>query len=91
MLTVSISPCLSMCVCVLCADWIEHVMETGGDPYLRTPEDRMSVIARHSLDVYGLVVACFGLAAFLIWKLLRVVAGSLLKLGLQNHSKMKSS
>jgi hypothetical protein len=45
-------------------------METGGDPYLRTPDSQMSVIVRHSLDTYGSTLLLLGALGFLIWKLL---------------------
>ena len=51
------------------ADWIEHVMATGGEAYLRTPQDHLSIFARHSIDVYALLFACFAFAALLSWKL----------------------
>ncbi len=51
------------------ADWIEHVMATDGEPYLRTPIDHLNIFARHSLDVYGLIIACAAFAVLLIGKL----------------------
>lgn len=54
-------------------------METGGDPYLTTPESEMSMIARHSLDVYALVLGCIGLALYTLWKLSSATAALLLK------------
>jgi hypothetical protein len=44
-------------------------MATDGEPYLRTPIDHLNIFARHSLDVYGLVIACAAFAALLSWKL----------------------
>ena len=40
------------------ADWVEHVIDTKGDPYLKTPEDELSFIVRNSLDVYAIVAVC---------------------------------
>lgn len=40
------------------ADWIEHVIATRGEPYLKTPEDEMSFIVRNSLDVHAILGAC---------------------------------
>lgn len=40
------------------ADWIEHVIATGGEPYLKTPEDELSFIVRNSLDVHAILAAC---------------------------------
>ena len=35
-------------------------MATNGEPYLKTPEDELSFIARNSIDVYAIVAAfCF--------------------------------
>lgn len=70
-------------------------METGGHPYLMTPEGQMSMIARHFLDVYALVLGCIGLALCILWRLLgsavalviNVVVGRLLQ---QVHLKIKS-
>ena len=56
-----------------CADWIEHVVETKGDPYLKTPDDELSYIVRHNLDVYLAVAAFVGLLSFLALRLLRSV------------------
>lgn len=40
------------------ADWVEHVIDTKGEPYLKTPEDELSFIVRNSLDVYAIVAVC---------------------------------
>ena len=48
--------------CLRCADWIEHVIATGGEPYLRTPDNEMSLVVRNSLDVYTVIVAMCCLA-----------------------------
>ncbi len=37
---------------------MEHVLETKGEPYLKTPEDELSFIVRNSLDVYAILAAC---------------------------------
>ena len=35
-------------------------MATNGEPYLKTPEDELSFIARNSIDVHAIVAAfCF--------------------------------
>ena len=39
------------------ADWVEHVLETDAEPYLRTPEEELSFVARHNLNVYFMVAA----------------------------------
>ena len=58
---------------VSCADWIEHVVETKGDPYLKTPDDELSYIVRHNLDVYVAIAAFAGLLLLLALRLLRSV------------------
>ena len=40
------------------ADWIEHVIATKGEPYLRIPEDEMSLISSGSLRGVGIIAAC---------------------------------
>ncbi len=34
---------------------MEHVLNTGGEPYLQTPEDQISVFALYGLDVAGIL------------------------------------
>lgn len=48
-----------MCVRVH-ADWVEHVLATGGEAYLRTPEQDLPLVVRYSLDIWA---ACIGVAA----------------------------
>ena len=38
-------------------------MATNGEPYLKTPEDELSFIARNSIDVYAIVAASCLLSA----------------------------
>jgi hypothetical protein len=33
------------------ADWVEHVLDSDGEPYLQLPDDDMSFLVRNSLDV----------------------------------------
>ena len=54
---------------------MEHVIETKGDPFLKTPEDELSFIVRHNLDVYGLLAASLYLLLLLCGKLLKLLAG----------------
>ncbi|CAL5226001.1 g8804 [Coccomyxa viridis] len=49
------------------ADWIEHVMATDGDQYLKTPEHLLPWHVRNMLDVYLALAAIFG---GLIWLML---------------------
>lgn len=41
-------------------DWIEHVIATGGDQYLKTPEHLLPWHVRTMLDVYLALAAFFG-------------------------------
>ena len=47
-----------------CSDWIEHVMATDGDQYLKTPEHLLPWHVRAMLDVYLALALCF---AGLVW------------------------
>lgn len=33
------------------ADWVEHVLDSDGEPYLQLPDDDMSFLVRNSLDI----------------------------------------
>ncbi|BDA49333.1 UDP-glucuronosyltransferase 2A1 [Coccomyxa sp. Obi] len=46
------------------ADWVEHVLATGGEAYLRTPNQDLPFIVRYSLDIWA---ACLGAAAILVY------------------------
>ena len=59
----------------LCADHIDHVLETGGDAYLKTLEDELSYIVRNSIDTYAAMTAFLALVGGLLW---RILAGQLL-------------
>ena len=39
------------------ADLIEHVLETEGDAYLKTPDDELSFLVRNSIDTHASVGA----------------------------------
>ena len=45
---------------VVCADWIEHVIATDGDQYLKTPEHLLPWHVRAMLDVYLALALFFG-------------------------------
>ena len=49
-------------------------MATGGEPYLRTPEEDLPFLVRHSLDV---AAAWAALAALLVLLLAHMVRGAL--------------
>ena len=46
-------------------------METGGEPYLQSPEAAMSIFVRHSVDVYSMILLTVGLGLFVAWEALR--------------------
>ena len=56
--------------CMHCADWVEHAIETGGEPYLHTPEAQLSIFVRHSLDTYAFCLAVLCIGWYLAAKLL---------------------
>ena len=58
-----------------CADWMELVIDTKGDPYLKTPDDELSFIVRHSMDVYGFIIVCLYMVFLMSSKLLKLLAG----------------
>lgn len=39
----------------VCADWVEHALDTKAEPYLMTPEGELSFVVRHNLDVIATV------------------------------------
>ena len=49
------------------SDWVEHALATDAAPYLRTPEEELSFIVRHNLDVNvaAAIAACAMLALLL--------------------------
>ena len=63
-------------------------METGGEPYLRSPEGDMPIFVRHSMDVYalfgGLCLLAVGLVLTAIWKVVRC-ASHLTKKGVRHR------
>ena len=60
------------------ADWVEHVLATGGEAYLRTPDDDLPLLVRLSLDVWA---ACLGAAAVLVCATFLFARLALAKLG----------
>lgn len=56
-------------------DWVEHALETDVEPYLRTPEEELSFVVRHNIDVNASIAgASFGLL-YILWQVARL-AGS---------------
>ena len=52
------------------ADWIQHVLDTDGEPYLQTPEDDIPLISLFLLDVLGFLVIGSALPAVAVYWLL---------------------
>ena len=51
-----------------CADWIEHVLATKGEPYLTVPEDETSLTSRVLLGALASIAAC-GILLLSAWAL----------------------
>lgn len=65
---------MHMRVPAVASDWVEHVLATDAEPYLRTPEEELSFIVRHNLDVNAAVaVSAFAMLA-LVWRALRAAS-----------------
>ena len=60
------------------ADLMEHVLETEGDAYLKTPDDELSFLVRSSIDTHASVGIFAALTVALLWKLSRVFARSVM-------------
>jgi len=58
------------------ADWVEHVLATGGAPYLKTREHTLSWPAAHSLDVALILATAAALPACLLLLCARAAAGA---------------
>jgi len=55
------------------ADWVEHVVTTGGDNYLATPEGQLAWYKLYMLDVAGLLVGMVLVVVTLAAWLVRLV------------------
>ena len=55
------------------ADWVEHVLATGGEAYLRTPDEDLNWLARLGVDVMVVYLGAVHLLAFLIWRIFRAL------------------
>ena len=63
------------------SDWVEHVLATDAEPYLRTPEEELSFIVRHNLDVNAAVAVSALAMLALVRQALRAAGRLLLKSG----------
>ena len=52
------------------ADWIQHVLDTDGEPYLQTPEDDIPLVSLFLLDVLGFLSIASVLPAVAVYWLL---------------------
>lgn len=55
------------------ADWVEHVLATGGEAYLRTPDEDLIWLTRMGVDVLIAYIGALSLTVFLIRRLGRAV------------------
>lgn len=72
--TLLLSAHVSLSFVMCSADWIQHVLDTDGEPYLQTPEDDIPVISLLLLDVLGFLLLAAMLPVALglaVWKLLK--------------------
>jgi hypothetical protein len=53
------------------ADWIEHVIATGGEPYLQTPENEMTLVELWNLDIFALLLFAVLLVSSALWAFTR--------------------
>ena len=68
------------------------MLETKGYPYLKTPEDELSFVVRHNLDVYASLAAALYLLLLLGRKLIALLARRAGKLlGMAQRDKADSS
>lgn len=53
------------------ADWVEHVLDTAGDPYLALPDEEMPWLVSHSVDVAAAWLCILLTALALAWTAVR--------------------
>lgn len=63
--------------CAVRADWVEHVLATGGEAYLHPIEQDLSLFVQLSLDVWAATLAA---AALLLYTLLKAAQLAFAKL-----------
>ena len=54
----------SDCFAAIHADWIEHALEMEGESYLKTPEEDLSWLVLHNVDVYAAFIAATAAVLF---------------------------
>lgn len=50
-----------------CADWVQHVIDTEGEPYLHTPEDSIPLASLLLLDVFALLAVATAAPLCVAW------------------------
>lgn len=54
-----------------CADWVEHVLDTNGEPYWQLPDEDMNFFVRNSLDVIAaylaIALSSISLGLYMAW------------------------
>lgn len=63
---------------VAAADWVEHALATHGEAYLMTPEDELTFVQRHNIDVIATYLCGACAVLYAVWQLLRCVAAAVL-------------
>ena len=73
-----------------CADWIEHALATGGEAYLRTPEQDLPLFVLWSLDVWAIFLVSAALVIYIFSKLTQLIAHALSR-SLENGAAKKAA
>ena len=68
----------SQCALLAAADWVEHALATHGEAYLMTPEDELTVVQRHNIDVIATYLGGACIALFAVWQVLWRVGATVL-------------
>lgn len=68
------------------ADWVEHALDTGGAPYLHTPDEELPWLVAHSADV---LIFTLGVMAAAGAALLFCMRAALPRLRPTVHGKVK--
>ena len=68
-------------------DWVEHALETDVEPYLRTPEEELSFIVRHNIDVNACIAGASSGLLYVLWQIGRLAGNRLLN----RSSKVKDA
>lgn len=72
------------------ADWVEHVLATGGDAYLHTPDQDLPLYVRLSLDMWAIVLAAAAVLLYTALKAVQLAAATISTAMATNGSKSKA-